>query len=150
MSGNIDEIASALFPTMAKQAQQEKPFEVSLRRRNESDDPPEERDPRGQVDEDAAAQVRAVAKREKKHPVVVSALTGEGVSDLLDEIEARVSAGRATMDIELDASDGEGLHWLYEHTEVLDRSDGAEGSLKLRVRVPPERAEGVRRRFAVP
>jgi GTPase len=99
------------------------------------------------LDEEAAARLREVAKREKTKPVVVSALTGEGVDALLDEIEARVSSGRPTLDLELSASDGEGLHWLYEHTEVLGREDGEDGSLKLRVRVSPERAEGVRRRF---
>jgi len=99
------------------------------------------------LDEEAAARLREVAKREKSAPVVVSALTGEGVPQLLDEIERKVSAGRSTMDIAVSASDGEGLHWLYEHTEVLDRADAGDGSLKLTVRVPPERAEGVRRRF---
>ena len=99
------------------------------------------------LDEESAARLREVAKREKSAPVVVSALTGEGVDSLLDEIERKVSAGRNTMDIAVDASDGEGLHWLYEHTEVLDRADAGDGSLKLTVRVPPERAEGVRRRF---
>jgi hypothetical protein len=39
------------------------------------------------------------------------------------------------------------LHWLYEHTEVLGREDGTDGSLKLKVRVASERAEGVRKRF---
>ncbi len=99
------------------------------------------------LDDESAARLREVAKREKGALVVVSALKGEGVPALLDEIEARVSSGRSTLDLEVPGSDGEGLHWLYEHTEVLDRTDGEDGSLKLRVRVPPERAESVRRRF---
>src|SRR5690606_33295899 len=70
------------------------------------------------LDKESAARLREVAKREKSAPVVVSALTGEGVDWLLDEIERKVSSGRSTMDIAVDASDGEGLHWLYEHTEV--------------------------------
>jgi GTPase len=99
------------------------------------------------LDAASAARLREVAKREASKPVVVSALTGDGVPALLDEIERRVSAGRATMELEISSADGEGLHWLYEHTEVLEREDGTEGVLKLTVRVPPERAEGVRRRF---
>jgi GTP-binding protein HflX len=99
------------------------------------------------LDEESAGRMREVGKREKTKPVVVSALTGEGVPALLDEIERRVSAGRSTMELEISSADGEGLHWLYEHTEVLEREDGTEGLLKLTVRVPPERAEGVRRRF---
>jgi GTPase len=99
------------------------------------------------LDEASAARLREVAKREKRNPVVVSALTGEGVDVLLDEIGGRLSAGRSTIDVAVDPADGEGLHWLYEHTEVLNRADSEDGSLKLTVRVAPERAEGVRRRF---
>jgi GTP-binding protein HflX len=99
------------------------------------------------LDEESGARMREVAKREKNKPVVVSALTGEGVPELLDEIEQRVSSGRPTLELELDAADGEGLHWLYEHTEVLGREDGEDGSLKLTVRVTPEREDGVKRRF---
>ena len=46
------------------------------------------------------------------------------------------------------SSDGGGLNWLYSNTEVLARRDGADGSLEVTVRVPPERADGLRRRFA--
>jgi GTP-binding protein HflX len=99
------------------------------------------------LDEAAAARLREVAKRDERAPSVVSALTGEGVPGLLDEIERRLSIGRATMEVEVAAADGEGLHWLYEHTEVLGREDGTDGSLKLKVRVASERAEGVRKRF---
>jgi GTP-binding protein HflX len=99
------------------------------------------------LDDVAAARLREVAKRDERAPSVVSALTGEGVPGLLDEIERRLSIGRATMEVEVAAADGEGLHWLYEHTEVLGREDGTDGSLKLKVRVASERAEGVRKRF---
>jgi GTP-binding protein HflX len=99
------------------------------------------------LDNDAAARLREVAKRDERAPIVVSALTGEGVPGLLDEIERRLSVGRTTMDVEVAAADGEGLHWLYEHTEVLGRENGTDGSLKLKVRVASERAEGVRKRF---
>jgi GTP-binding protein HflX len=99
------------------------------------------------LDEESAARLRELAKREKGAPVVVSALKGEGVPALLDEIEARVSSGRATLDLKVPATDGEGLHWLYEHTEVLARDDLDDGSLSLKVRVTPERADSVRRRF---
>jgi GTPase len=100
-------------------------------------------------DQEAERLHEIVARRPSDtRPVLVSALTGEGVDALLDEIENRVSTGRAELDVALDAADGEGLHWLYEHTEVLDRADQEDGSLRLRVRVPPDRAEGIRRRFS--
>jgi GTP-binding protein HflX len=46
----------------------------------------------------------------------------------------------------LDASDGQGLHWLYEHAEVMSRNDD-EGELHLTIRVPPDQIERVKRRF---
>ncbi len=99
------------------------------------------------LDDAAGAQLREIARREKRHPAVVSALTGEGVDVLLDEIESRLAAGRSTLDVAVDSTDGEGLHWLYEHTEVLDRADTEDGLVKLTIRVPPERADSVLRRF---
>jgi GTP-binding protein HflX len=42
--------------------------------------------------------------------------------------------------------DGEGLPWLYRHAEVLERHDRPDGAVVI-VRVPPEREEGIRRRF---
>jgi len=52
-------------------------------------------------------------------PVAVSALTGEGVDKLLEAIEFRLAQGRSLIDLSLDGADGQGLHWLYEHTEVM-------------------------------
>ena len=34
-------------------------------------------------------------------------------------IEARLAAGRAVIELELDAADGAGVSWLHRHTEVI-------------------------------
>jgi GTP-binding protein HflX len=81
-------------------------------------------------------------------PIAVSALTGEGIDGLLEAIEARLAHGRSLIDLSLDGADGQGLHWLYEHTEVMSRADGEDGRVKITVRVAPETVERVRRRFA--
>ena len=81
-------------------------------------------------------------------PIAVSALTGEGIDRLLEAIEARLAKGRSLMDLSLDGADGQGLHWLYEHTEVMKRQNAEDGRVKLTVRVAPETVERVRRRFA--
>ncbi len=81
-------------------------------------------------------------------PIAVSALTGEGIDALLIAIEARLAQGRSLVDIHLDSADGQGLHWLYEHTEVMAREDGEDGGVNLTVRVAPETLDRVRRRFA--
>jgi GTPase len=81
-------------------------------------------------------------------PIAVSALTGEGIDHLLGAIESRLAQGRSLIDLSLDGADGQGLHWLYEHTEVMARADGDDGRVNVTVRVAPETVERVRRRFA--
>jgi GTP-binding protein HflX len=82
-----------------------------------------------------------------EHPAPVSALTGEGIDALLDAIRQRLSRERVTLMLDLDPSDGEGLGWLYRHGEVLERRTADSGRLHLAVRVEPDRAEGIERRF---
>ncbi|MBV8440819.1 MAG: GTPase HflX, partial [Hyphomicrobiales bacterium] len=79
-------------------------------------------------------------------PLAISALTGEGIESLLGAIEERLARGRSLVELSLDASDGQGLHWLYEHAEVMSRRD-EESGVRLTVRVAPDQAERVRRRF---
>jgi GTP-binding protein HflX len=99
------------------------------------------------LDDGAEARLHEVARRrEDSPPIPVSALKGQGADGLLDEVEARISAGRELLNVVVDAADGEGLHWLYEHSEVMERHDEEDG-LKLVVRVPPQRAEEIRHRF---
>ena len=81
-------------------------------------------------------------------PIAVSALTGEGIGTLLEAIEARLARGRSLIDLSLDGADGQGLHWLYEHTEVMARADGDDGRVNVTVRVAPDTVERVQRRFA--
>lgn len=66
--------------------------------------------------------------------VLVSARTGEGCDDLLAAIDARLAAGMPVIDVQVAAADGAGLAWLYQHGEVLSRTDDAAGShLKVRL-----------------
>src|SRR5208283_1276119 len=80
-------------------------------------------------------------------PLAVSARTGEGIDRLLAAIEERLARGRSLLELTLDAADGQGLHWLYEHAEVMSRNDRDDG-LHLTVRVAPDQVERVKRRFA--
>jgi GTP-binding protein HflX len=81
-------------------------------------------------------------------PLAVSALSGEGIERLLEAIEARLAQGRSLLDLQLDGADGQGLHWLYEHTEIMARQCHEDGSISLKVRVAPDKLDRVRRRFA--
>jgi GTP-binding protein HflX len=53
----------------------------------------------------------------------VSAVTEEGLEALLRKIDARIAAGMTVVDIDLAASDGARLAWLYRHGEVMRRAD---------------------------
>ncbi len=68
--------------------------------------------------------------------VPVSALTGEGLEDLRRAIDVRISAGMETIEVKVPTSDGARLAWLYQHGEVLARTDGEE-QIRLTVRLSP-------------
>jgi GTP-binding protein HflX len=90
------------------------------------------------LDEDRRAALPAGA-------VAVSAITGEGVAQLLAAIDARLAHSMVLRDVALDPSDGEALAWLYAHGEVLDRHD-ADAAITLSVRLTPENASRFDRR----
>src|SRR5208283_1242024 len=59
--------------------------------------------------------------------LAISARTGEGIDRLLNAIEDRLARDRSLIELKLDAADGQGLHWLYEHVEVISRADRDDG-----------------------
>jgi len=67
--------------------------------------------------------MRLSARRDDdaERPMLVSALTGEGIEALLLRVETLLAAGRVTLALTLDRADGEGLAWAYSHAEVLER-----------------------------
>ncbi|MGO4738529.1 GTPase HflX [Bosea sp. 2KB_26] len=91
----------------------------------------------------ALAELRPVASR----PVLVSALTGEGVDRLTDAIETRIARSRPVYRLTLEPGDGKSLAWLHSNGEVLSREDAEDGALALTVRLPPEREGAFGARF---
>jgi len=77
----------------------------------------------------------------------VSALTGEGLPELLALIEDHLHAGRDVFAIHLEGAELADLHFLYELGEVLDRQDREDGTTVLRVRVAARSVSAFRRRF---
>jgi GTP-binding protein HflX len=80
-------------------------------------------------------------------PVPVSAITGEGLDRLTDAIEARIAQNRIVLELVLDGADGAGLSWLHRNTEVLARTDQADGTVAMSVRADPAKVEVVRAKF---
>ena len=83
----------------------------------------------------------------ERRPVLVSALTGQGLDQLLALISERLARGRSSVDLVLEGTDGQGLNWLYEHAEIMRRDNREDGTIHLSVRVAPDRLDQVLRRF---
>lgn len=77
--------------------------------------------------------------------VPVSAVTGDGVEQLLDLVEDRLNRDRAVFRVEIPVAEGELVAWLYRHTEVVAREDGEE-AVSLRLRVPDKALDHFRSR----
>ncbi|WP_430912699.1 GTPase HflX [Methylobacterium sp. sgz302541] len=90
----------------------------------------------------------ARSDRDGSAPVLVSALTGEGLPALTARIEARIARARSTFAVILPPEDGAALHWLYENAEVLDRRMEENGTLHLAIRIAPEKEPRFLNRFA--
>jgi GTPase len=89
----------------------------------------------------------AERQADRRQPLLVSALSGEGIDRLLIAIETRLGEKRRTLDLSIDPSDGAGLSWLYRHSEVLSREMREDGRLALSVRADPKNAEMVKHKY---
>jgi GTP-binding protein HflX len=104
------------------------------------------------LDGEGPATLRNLAQRQPagRRPVLISALSGNGLDELALEIEARIAATRVVLDLNLDSTDGAGISWLHRNTEVLSKEFGADGRLAVTVRVDPVNAGTVRAKFGIP
>ncbi|MGA8820681.1 MAG: GTPase HflX, partial [Xanthobacteraceae bacterium] len=105
------------------------------------------------LDEAERTRIKNLADRRPlaHRPVLVSALTGEGLDTLSAAIEERLAAGRVLIELELDPADGAGVSWLHRHTEVIRKAvDEESGRIAMTVRAAADRADAVRQRFAHP
>jgi GTP-binding protein HflX len=90
----------------------------------------------------------AERREQAERPILVSAVTGEGIDVLDAAIEERLSAGRVLIELNLDPADGAGVSWLHRHTEVIHKAVDDHGRIAMTVRADPERAASVRAKFA--
>jgi GTP-binding protein HflX len=75
------------------------------------------------------------AKREDV--MVLSALMGEGVPQMLERVASRLTEGHRRYQLVLDAGDGAGAAWLHAHGEVLASGEEEEG-VRYDVRLAPK------------
>jgi GTPase len=103
------------------------------------------------LDANARTGLQNIAERRPAdtRPVLVSAITGEGIDALVLAIEARLATGRELIELKLDPADGAGVSWLHRHTEVLAKAmDEKNERLAMTVRADPDKAKAVRAKFA--
>ena len=72
----------------------------------------------------------------KSGTIAVSAVSGEGLADLATLIDHRIAAGMVLADYAISNTDGARLAWLYQHGEVISRTE-TEDSVQVRVRLLP-------------
>ncbi len=92
------------------------------------------------------ASLEAAASR-REDSVLVSAVDGYGIDNLMAKIEARLGGAADQYEVTLKPEDGKGLAWFHERTEVLSRRDLASGNIKLRLRMNVERAGQARNTY---
>lgn len=78
---------------------------------------------------------RAVLDRAMNKPIMVSAITGEGIEKLLSDIALKVDEAGTEIDVELAPQDGQLLAFLYTQGRVLDRFDDETGHIHLKVKL---------------
>lgn len=83
----------------------------------------------------------------KNGVVCVSALTGQGVDELLFLIDEAFSSTRTTYSITLPIDDGAALSWLYAHGHILERRD-RKATMVLKVELDPANYGRFIRRFS--
>jgi GTP-binding protein HflX len=103
------------------------------------------------LDADGRVRLKNLAERrpQSERPVLVSALSGQGIDELIKAIETRLGLRRVVLDLVLDPADGAGMSWLHRHTEVMEKSLGENGKMAMTVRVDPTRTEAVKAKFSI-
>jgi GTP-binding protein HflX len=79
-------------------------------------------------------------------PIAISALTGEGIPDLLQRLDRLLDSQSLTFELRLACDDGEGLAWAYSHGRVLEREDG-ENRVQLTLSIEPSDRGRFEKRF---
>jgi GTP-binding protein HflX len=86
------------------------------------------------LDPEALDRVRAEAER-RERVVPLSAMTGEGVEELLDCAAALLREGSVLRSVRLSLADGEAIAWLHANGEVLDQRYPCGGEAEIDVRL---------------
>ncbi|VAV93000.1 Ribosome LSU-associated GTP-binding protein HflX [hydrothermal vent metagenome] len=99
------------------------------------------------LDEEELLQRRNLLER-TDNTIIISSLTGQGVNELLDVVELSLGKNDDILTFSLPLSQGADLAWVYEHGDVLERTDSKDGTMaQLSARFPSTRIEVARKKF---
>ena len=101
------------------------------------------------IDDLPAEDREALVQKSETTPntIAVSALTGEGVGRLLDEVNRRLSGVLVDRDVVLPVDKLQLLPWLYDHSIVDERKDQDDGSVRVSIRLTETEAAELDRRL---
>ena len=94
------------------------------------------------------ARNRAARGEDGRRPHFVSAVTGEGVPELLAAIEDLIRADHERMTVTVPAADGRTLNWIHENAEVESRHAMESGETQITLRIAPAKRAQLERRLA--
>jgi GTP-binding protein HflX len=89
------------------------------------------------LNEAARSEAERGIARSERPPVLVSALTGEGIEALRAAVDARFGAKDEVLTLEIPPGAGRLLSWLHENAEVLAQDSGESGAVTARFRIDP-------------
>jgi GTP-binding protein HflX len=75
--------------------------------------------------------------RSERTPVLLSALTGEGIADLFAAMDARFGAQDEILTLEIPPGGGRLLSWLHDNADVLTQEAADSGAVTARIRINP-------------
>jgi GTP-binding protein HflX len=87
------------------------------------------------LDAESREALAAQARRMEREPVLVSARTGEGISELRRRIAEHLARYHVVRTFDLASGEGALVHWLYRHGDVREREDCEDGHTRIEVRL---------------
>lgn len=91
------------------------------------------------LDPDAREELANDAARCDRSCIPVSAVTGEGIAELLAVIDSRLGARDDDVHVLIEPGQGRLLSWIHANAQVLDQASGDDGHIDLHVRIAAEK-----------